>query len=620
MGKLLRYIKDYRKECVLAPLFKMLEASFELFIPLVVAAIIDRGIGGGDKGTIYGMGGIMVLLGVIGMVCAVTAQYFSAKAAVGFASDVKSALYRHIQTLSYTEIDTLGTSALITRMTSDMNQVQAGVNLTLRLLLRSPFVVFGAMIMAFTVNVKAALVFVVIIPLLCIVVFGIMLFNIPMYKKVQGRLDKVLGSTRENLTGARVIRAFNQQEEEKKKYRESTNELNKVQLFAGKISGLMNPVTYVIINGGIIGLIWSGAIQVDNGVISQGELTALVNYMSQILVELVKMANLIISITKAVACGNRVQAVFEIEPGMAYGERRLRTQERCQFDTQPLYEVKNVSLRYANAGAESLSSLNFTVNPGETVGIIGGTGSGKTSLVNLMARFYDATEGEILLKGHPIREYSQEALRDMIGMVPQKAVLFAGTIEENLRWGKKDASEEELNRALEISQAKEFVEQKAEGMKFKTEQGGRNLSGGQRQRLTIARALVKEPEILILDDSASALDFATDANLRKAIRDMKPSPTVFLVSQRASSIQYADKIIVLEDGEMAGIGTHEQLLESCPVYQEIYQMGVPSDKSSGGLQRCAEETVMQSVMSTSQQERRSVLGYSQFPKEGVAYE
>lgn len=597
MRKLLRYIKDYRKECVLAPLFKMLEASFELFIPLVVAAIIDHGIGDGDKGYIYRMGGIMVLLGVIGMVCAVTAQYFSAKAAVGFATRVKSALYRHIQTLSYTEIDTLGTSAMITRMTSDMNQIQTGVNLTLRLLLRSPFVVFGAMIMAFTVNAKAAMVFVVIIPLLCIVVFGIMLFNIPMYKKVQGKLDKVLGSTRENLTGARVIRAFNQQQEEIQNYQESTNELNKVQLFAGKISGLMNPVTYVIINGGIIALIWSGAIQVDSGVISQGELTALVNYMSQILVELVKMANLIISITKAVACGNRVQAVFEIQPSMAYGKRRADGEDRdcqagikgegCQFGAddrkcQPLYEVKNVSLHYANAGAESLSGLNFTVNPGETVGIIGGTGAGKTSLVNLIARFYDATEGEVLLKGQPIREYSQEALRDMIGIVPQKAVLFAGTIEENLRWGKKDASEEELNRALEISQSKEFVDQKPEGMKSKVEQGGRNLSGGQRQRLTIARALVKEPEVLILDDSASALDFATDAKLRKAIREMKNSPTVFIVSQRASSIQYADKIIVLEDGEMAGIGTHEQLLESCPVYQEIY--------------------------------------YSQFPKEGAAHE
>ena len=573
MRKLLRYIKGYRKECVLAPLFKMLEASFELFIPLVVAAIIDRGIGGGEKGYIYRMGGVMVLLGVIGMVCAVTAQYFSAKAAVGFATSVKSALYRHIQTLSYTEIDTLGTSALITRMTSDMNQVQAGVNLTLRLLLRSPFVVFGAMVMAFTVNVKAAMVFVVIIPLLCVVVFGIMLFNIPMYRKVQGKLDRVLGSTRENLTGARVIRAFNKQEDEIREYRERTDELNRVQLFAGKVSGLMNPVTYVIINGGIIALIWSGAIQVDSGVISQGELTALVNYMSQILVELVKMANLIISITKAVACGNRVQAVFEIQPGMEYG-----TLENSPVDGGTLlYEFKNVGLCYSGAGAESLSHLSFSVHAGETVGIIGGTGSGKTSLVNLISRFYDATEGEILLKGHNIREYSQETLREMIGIVPQKAVLFSGTIEENLRWGKKAASALDLERALEISQAKEFVDDKPEGIRTWVEQGGRNLSGGQRQRLTIARALVKEPEILILDDSASALDFATDAKLRKAIREMDPSPTVFIVSQRASSIQYADKILVLEDGELAGMGTHEQLMSSCQVYQEIYYAQFPKE-------------------------------------------
>lgn len=587
MRKLLIYMKDYKKESVLAPLFKMLEASFELFIPLVVAAIIDQGIGGGNKGYIYRMGLVMVLLGVIGLVCSVTAQYFSAKAAVGFTSKVKSALYRHIQGLSYTEIDTLGTSAMITRMTSDMNQVQAGVNLTLRLLLRSPFVVFGAMIMAFTVNARAALVFVVIIPLLCVVVFGIMLFNIPMYKKVQNRLDKVLGSTRENLTGARVIRAFNKQEAEIEGYRESTDALNKIQLFAGKISGLMNPVTYVIINGGIIALIWSGAIQVDSGVISQGELTALVNYMSQILVELVKMANLIISITKAVACGNRVQAVFEIESSMKYGKLENTENEwgRKKEELQPadnLLEFHQVGLRYANAGAESLSDLNFTVKSGETVGIIGGTGSGKSSLVNLISRFYDATAGEIRLKGHPIREYSEEALREMIGIVPQKAVLFKGTIEENLRWGRKDASPEQLERALEISQAKEFVDGKPEGLQTMLEQGGRNLSGGQRQRLTIARALVKEPEILILDDSASALDFATDAKLRKAVREMKNSPTVFIVSQRASSIQYADKIIVLDDGAVAGIGTHQGLLEHCPVYQEIY--------------------------------------YSQFPKEGAAHE
>lgn len=575
MRKLLIYMKDYKKECVLAPLFKMLEASFELFVPLVVASIIDRGIGGQNRGYIYRMGLLMVMLGVIGLLCSVTAQYFSAKAAVGFVTKVRHALFRHIQGLSYTEVDTLGTSAMITRMTSDMNQVQNGVNLTLRLLLRSPFVVFGAMIMAFTVNVRAALVFVVIIPLLCIVVFGIMLFNIPMYKKVQGRLDRVLGSTRENLTGARVIRAFNMQESEVKQYQERTDELNRVQLFAGKVSGLMNPVTYVIINGGIIALIWSGAVQVNLGVITQGELTALVNYMSQILVELVKMANLIISITKAVACGNRIQAVFEKKSSMEYGSREWEEEEQEKADC--ILEFRQVSLHYKNAGAESLSNLSFSVKPGETVGIIGGTGSGKSSLVNLIPRFYDATGGSIRLKGHPIQEYSRQALCENIAVVPQKAVLFAGTIEENLRWGKKDAAKEELNQALEISQAKEFVDAKPEGLQTMLEQGGKNLSGGQRQRLTIARALVKRPKILILDDSASALDFATDARLRSAIRQMPDAPTVFIVSQRASSIQYADQIIVLEDGEMAGIGTHAKLLKTCPVYQEIYYSQFPKE-------------------------------------------
>ena len=598
MRKLLIYMKAYKKECILAPLFKMLEASFELFVPLVVASIIDRGIGGQNRGYIYQMGLLMVLLGVIGLLCSVTAQYFSAKAAVGFVTKVKHALFHHIQGLSYTEMDTLGTSAMITRMTSDMNQVQNGVNLTLRLLLRSPFVVFGAMIMAFTVNARAALVFVVIIPLLCIVVFGIMLFNIPMYKKVQNRLDRVLGSTRENLTGARVIRAFNMQETEIRQYKESTEALNKVQLFAGKVSGLMNPVTYVIINGGIIALIWSGAIQVDAGVITQGELTALVNYMSQILVELVKMANLIISITKAVACGNRIQAVFEIQSGMKYGTRCWETETaageepegECKAEEQTIeeqlkenvLEFHHVGLQYKNAGAESLSNVDFTVKPGETVGIIGGTGSGKTSLVNLIPRFYDATSGSILLAGHPIQEYSRQALCENIAVVPQKAVLFAGTVEENLRWGKKDATKEELDQALEISQAKEFVYEKPEGLQTVLEQGGKNLSGGQRQRLTIARALVRQPRILILDDSASALDYATDAKLRKAIRQMPHSPVVFIVSQRTSSIQYADKILVLEDGEVAGIGTHEELLKTCPVYQEIYYSQFPKEGGANG--------------------------------------
>ena len=571
MRKLLTYLKDYRKESILAPLFKMLEASFELFIPLVVASIIDKGIGGSDKAYIYRMGLVMVLLGTIGLACSVTAQYFSAKAAVGFTAKVKSELYRHIQSLSYTELDQLGTSALITRMTSDMNQVQTGVNLTLRLLLRSPFVVFGAMIMAFTVNAKAAFVFVVIIPLLCVVVFGIMLFNIPMYRKVQGRLDRVLELTRENLTGARVLRAFNKQNDEIGRYRESTEELNKVQMFAGRVSGLMNPVTYVIINGGIIALIWSGAIQVDQGSISQGQLTALVNYMSQILVELIKMANLIISITKAVACGNRIQAVFDLKSSKEYGT--LRNPHMDQTD--PILTFQNVGFRYPGASEELLSDLSFTVNDGEMVGIIGGTGAGKTALVDLVARFYDATRGEIRLMGHDIRDYEEKSLRQMIGIVPQNVMLFQGTIEDNLRWRKKDAASEEIDRALEISQAKEFVQRRPKGLQTWIRQGGKNFSGGQKQRLTIARAIVGNPKILILDDSASALDFATDAKLRMALRGMKPAPTVFLVSQRASSVRYANKIIVLDDGAVAGIGTHNELLKSCPVYQEIYYSQFP---------------------------------------------
>ena len=571
MRKLLTYLKDYRKESILAPLFKMLEASFELFIPLVVASIIDKGIGGSDKAYIYRMGLVMVLLGTIGLACSVTAQYFSAKAAVGFTAKVKSELYRHIQSLSYTELDQLGTSALITRMTSDMNQVQTGINLTLRLLLRSPFVVFGAMIMAFTVNAKAAFVFVVIIPLLCVVVFGIMLFNIPMYRKVQGRLDRVLELTRENLTGARVLRAFNKQNDEIGRYRESTEELNKVQMLAGRVSGLMNPVTYVIINGGIIALIWSGAIQVDQGSISQGQLTALVNYMSQILVELIKMANLIISITKAVACGNRIQAVFDLKSSMEYGT--LRNPHTDQ--TSPILTFQNVGFRYPGASEELLSDLSFTVNDGEMVGIIGGTGAGKTALVDLVARFYDATRGEIRLMGHDIRDYEEKSLRQMIGIVPQNVMLFQGTIEDNLRWRKKDAASEEIDRALEISQAKEFVQRRPKGLQTWIRQGGKNFSGGQKQRLTIARAIVGNPKILILDDSASALDFATDAKLRMALRGMKPAPTVFLVSQRASSVRYANKIIVLDDGAVAGIGTHNELLKSCPVYQEIYYSQFP---------------------------------------------
>ena len=580
MRKLLTYLNDYRKESILAPLFKMLEAAFELFLPLVVASIIDKGIGGGNKAYIYQMGLVMVLLGTIGLTCSVTAQYFSAKAAVGFTSKVKSELYRHIQSLSYSELDKLGTSALITRMTSDMNQVQTGVNLTLRLLLRSPFVVFGAMIMAFTVNVKAAFVFVVIIPMLCVVAFGIMLFNIPMYRKVQGCLDRVLKLTRENLTGARVLRAFNKQEDEIRRYRESTEELNKAQMFAGRVAGLMNPVTYVIINGGIIALIWSGAIQVDQGSISQGQLTALVNYMSQILVELIKMANLIISITRAVACGNRIQAVFDLKSSMEYGtlqKPRMDQTDPGEEQSTPILTFQNVGLRYPGASEELLSDLSFSVNAGEMVGIIGGTGAGKTALVNLVARFYDVTRGEIRLKGHDIRNYEEKSLRQMIGVVPQNVMLFQGTIEDNLRWGKKDATLEEIHRALEISQAKEFVQRRPKGLQTWIRQGGENFSGGQKQRLTIARAIVGNPEILILDDSASALDFATDAKLRMALRGMHPAPTVFLVSQRASSVRCANKIIVLDDGAVAGIGTHKELLKNCPVYQEIFYSQFPKE-------------------------------------------
>ena len=572
MRRLLIYMKSYKKECMLAPLFKMLEASFELFVPLVVAAIIDKGIGNNNRTYIYQMGLLLVVLGLIGLLCSVTAQYFSAKAAVGFVTKIKSALFRHIQGLSYTEIDALGTSAMITRMTSDMNQVQNGANLTLRLLLRSPFVVFGAMIMAFTVNAREALVFVVIIPLLCIVVFGIMLFNIPMYKKVQNRLDKVLGSTRENLTGARVIRAFNKQEDEIEKYKESTEALNKIQLFAGKISALMNPVTYIIINGGIVALIWSGAFQVDTGSITQGELTALINYMSQILVELIKMANLIISITKTVACGNRIQSVFEIDSSMNYGSR----EETAPVQDVPVVEFSHVSLKYRDAGDESISDLSFAAKHGETIGIIGGTGAGKSSLVNMIPRFYDATAGEVRLNGYPIGEYTGGPEPDGRCCAAESGAV-AGTIEENLRWGDKNATEGQIRQALEISQAKEFVDAKEKGLQTMLEQGGKNLSGGQRQRLTIARALTGHPQILILDDSASALDFATDAKLRRAIRDMPDNPTVFIVSQRTSSIQYADQIIVLDDGAAVGIGTHEELLKNCEVYQEIYYSQFPKE-------------------------------------------
>lgn len=564
MKKLLVYLKEYTRESILGPLFKLLEASFELIVPLVVAAIVDNGIANGDKGYIMKMCLLLVTLAIIGLVCSITAQYFAAKAAVGFTKKIKHVLFEHLQRLSYSEIDVLGTSTMITRMTSDMNQVQSGINLTLRLLLRSPFVVFGAMIMAFTIDVKAALVFVVLIPLLCLVVFGIMLWSIPMYKKVQSKLDTVLGTTRENLTGVRVIRAFCKEEQETKKFEVQNEELTVLQKHVGRISALMNPVTYVMVNIGIVVLIYVGAVQVSHGILLQGQVIALYNYMSQILVELVKMANMIISLTKSVACGNRIQAILEIQSSLKDGEQ---TEGKSNENT---VEFRHVNLCYKNAGADSLSDIDFIAKKGQTIGIIGGTGSGKTSVVNMIPRFYDAADGEVLVDGVNVRDYSMEVLREKIGVVPQKAVLFAGSIRDNMKWGKKDATDEEIYEALTIAQAREIVEGKAGGLDYKITQGGKNLSGGQRQRFTIARALVKNPEILILDDSASALDFATDAALRRAIRDMKSKPTVFIVSQRASSIQFADMILVLDDGKIVGKGTHAELLKSCEVYQEIY--------------------------------------------------
>lgn len=563
MRKLLIHMRAYIKECILGPLFKLLEALFELFVPLVIASIIDKGIDTGNQGYVLRMCLILVALGLVGLGLSITAQYFSAKAAVGFVKNLKHALFEHIESLSYSEIDTIGTSTLITRMTSDMNQIQTGVNLTLRLLLRSPFVVFGAMIMAFTINVKAALIFVVTIPLLSVVVFGIMLWCIPLYKKVQQKLDHLLALTRENITGVRVIRAFCKEDEEIEEFEKRNETLTTTQKFVGRISALMNPVTYIIINLAIIWLIQRGAISVNSGILTQGAVVALYNYMSQILIELIKLANLIISLTKCVACGNRVQAVFEMHSSLQ--EMPDNTEE--QAETSLVF--KNVSFRYKTAGADSLSNLDFSIKKGETVGIIGGTGSGKTSLINLIPRFYDATEGEILFNGKNVKSYPLAALRERIGVVPQKAILFRGTIRENMQWGKRDASDEEIMAAAEIAQAAEVIEKKG-GLDFMIEQGGKNLSGGQRQRFTIARALVGNPELLILDDSASALDFATDAALRKAIRNMKYAPTIFIVSQRTSSIQHADKILVLDDGKLVGCGTHKELLNTCPVYQEIY--------------------------------------------------
>lgn len=565
MKRLLVYLKDYKKESILGPLFKLLEASFELIVPLVVASMIDVGIGGNDRGYIVKMCLIMAALGVTGLISSVTAQYFAAKAAVGFATKLRHGLFAHIQSLSFSVMDEQGTSTLITRMTSDINQLQSGVNMVLRLFLRSPFIVFGAMIMAFTVDVKAAITFVVVIPLLSVVVFGIILISIPMFEKVQRGLDQVLGLTRENLTGVRVIRAFGKEEKEIEKFDRQTDALKKMQVLAAKVSALMNPVTYIIINFGLIVLIQRGAVRVQMGVLTQGQVIALVNYMSQILIELVKLANLIVTVTKAAACGSRVADVLALPAGMQDTGRKVTEGEgkgRVVFE--------NVSMRYHEGGEEALTGISFQAKEGETVGIIGGTGSGKTSLVHLIPRFYDVKAGRVQVDGVDVKDYDLTALRDKIGIVMQKAVLFQGTIGENLRWGNQDATDEELWQALKTAQAEEFVLQKEGGLEAPVEQEGRNLSGGQKQRLSIARALVKKPEILILDDSASALDYATDAKLRKALRELPGKTTVFIVSQRASSLMHADKIIVLDDGCIAQIGTHKELLESCEIYQEIY--------------------------------------------------
>lgn len=594
MRKLLIYLKDYKKECVFAPLFKLLEASFELIVPLVMAAIIDKGIAGADKRYIFQMGGILVLLALVGLTCSVTAQYFAAKAAVGFSTKLRHSLFSHIETLGFSEMDTVGTSTLITRMTSDINQAQSGVNMALRLFLRSPFIVVGAMVMAFTVNVKAALIFVVTIPLLSVVVLVLMALSVPLYKKVQSGLDAVLGHTRENLEGARVIRAFHKEEAETEQFHASNDFLTNMQMVVGRISTLMNPLTYIIINCATLAIIWTGGKQVYFGVLTQGEVVALVNYMSQILVELIKFANLTVSVNKAIACGNRVQEIFEVQSSMPHdisGKKSSASLEiskknssasqdgvfssekrnQSTADSENFVKFHHVSMTYQGSSEEALTDISFSVKKGQTIGIIGGTGSGKSSVVNLIPRFYDVASGSVSVDGKDVRDYDLTELRDKIGVVMQKAVLFAGSIADNLRWGKEDATEEQMWQALEVAQAKDVVEKKEGGLDFMIEQGGRNLSGGQKQRLTIARAVVKDPDILILDDSASALDFATDAKLRAALRGLQGEKTIFIVSQRTSSIQFADQILVLDDGQLAGCGTHEQLLKNCDIYREIYE-------------------------------------------------
>ena len=568
MKKILKYITEYRKECILGPLFKLLEACFDLTVPLVMAWLIDRGISQNDVPYIWKMGGLLLILAAIGLTCSITAQYFAAKAAVGFATKLRHAVFKHIESLSFTEMDEAGTSMMITRMTSDINQVQSGTNLALRLFLRSPFIVFGAAVMAFTIDVKAALVFAVVIPLLALVVFGIMLITMPMYQKVQGHLDRLLGVTRQNLSGVRVIRAFNKEQAERESFGRENDLLTRMQLFVGRISALMNPVTYIMINGALVALIWTGAVRIDMGTLKQGQIVALINYMSQILVELVKMANTIIMSTKCVACGNRIQALLEVESSLEDGSQSF--EENGQEVTPARVEFDHVSLTYKGAGGASLEDITFTAEPGKTIGIIGETGSGKSSLVHMIPRFYDATEGSVRINGQDVKSYRMDDLRQHIGIVMQKAVLFHGTIRENIRWGAPEATDEQINEALELAQAAEVVAGKPEGLDYEIEQGGRNLSGGQRQRFTIARALVRKPSVLILDDSASALDFATDAKLRKALAGLKSTSTIFIVSQRTSSIQQADKILVLDDGKLVGMGTHEELLENCSVYKEIY--------------------------------------------------
>ena len=573
MKTLFPFLKPYRRECVLSPLFKLFEAILELLVPLIMAAIIDYGISMRDTGYVLRMGLLLVGLGLLGFAASVTAQFFAAKAAVGFAAKLRSSLFSHIQRFSYTELDTLGAPTLINRMTTDLNQVQTGVNMTLRLLLRSPFIVFGAMVMAFTVDAKTALIFVALIPLLAAVVVGVMWLTLPRHRQVQGQLDRVLLHTRENLTGVRVLRAFNKQDAEIAAYEGDNGKLCEMQLRVGRLSALMNPLTYVLVNGALVALLWSGAWQVQGGLLSQGAVVALVNYLSQILVELIKFANLIVTVTKAAACAGRIETVLKRQPSMA----EAASPTAANADGAGEVRFQSVSMRYQGAGGDSLTGISFTARRGQTVGVIGGTGSGKSTLVNLIPRFYDADQGQVLVGGVDVREQPLEALREKIAVVPQKALLFHGTIRENLLWGKRNATDAELWAALETAQAAEVVRGKALGLDEPIEQGGRNLSGGQRQRLTIARALVKQPEILILDDSASALDYATDAALRKALREMASPATVFVVSQRASSIRFADLILVLDDGRLVGSGTHDELLQGCPVYQEIYYSQYPKE-------------------------------------------